>query len=301
MSRNSRPWYKFLRRIRRRNDCRAGTSCSRSTSKLRTTILGHYVGSYKYLVPVQVSGIVKVQIQVNEATVQYCISHNLLISFRSSHFLESNNTNTYLYTAKAKSSNSMQYPSPQDHLFTPFLFHFFYFVVVVVVALAAAERAGRRAGQNRSEEQRNHFQADSTRESHSCINFLRGCVRGNPISWRRAGWVYSRTNRYPRAYDSQLLEKQSFGRALFDLFLHQHLELITFGNAIVIVELTFTFSENDIHRKDTDNLIKFVNDALQLSNIINNDNQVWDVRGRKVVGEEDSTTINMSRQVLLVD
>ena len=188
----------------------------------------------------------------------------------------------------------MQFPSSQEHLFTPFLF-----VGVAVVALAAG-RAGGRAIRNRSEEQRNHFGPDLTKESHTSVNFLRGTILGNPIAWRRPGFNYSRRNRFPRAYDSQVLEKQSFGRAFFDLFLLQQLELLTFGNAIVIVELTFSFSGNDIYRKDTDNLIKFVLDALELSNIIDNDNQVFDVRGRKVVGDEDFTTINVSRQVLLL-
>ena len=132
---------------------------------------------------------------------------------------------------------------------------------------------------------------------HSCQNMLIITLLGKTIPWRRAAWTP-----YGRAYDSQRVEKQSMIAAILNGIGHHGLELYIFGHAPVIVELTFTFSKiSDLKRKDVDNCIKFVLDALQMGDIFYNDNQVYDVRGKKVLGLRDSTEIPIYRREMIID
>ena len=91
-------------------------------------------------------------------------------------------------------------------------------------------------------------------------------ILGTAIAWKGVAWLNIR-NRGPRVYDSQRLEKQSLGKAITDSFELRHLEMIHFGSVAVIIDLTFTFVATNNFRKDIDNLIKFVLDAMQLSGV----------------------------------
>ena len=98
------------------------------------------------------------------------------------------------------------------------------------------------------------------------------CVIGDPVSWKRAAWVNLRA-RMARSYDSQRIEKASLGLAITAALDAEHEELIDFGREEVTVFLTFNFTGTRV-RRDIDNLIKFILDALQLANIFDNDVQV---------------------------
>ena len=120
-------------------------------------------------------------------------------------------------------------------------------------------------------ERRNHYRPHLIRGYCSDVNMLTVVILGAGIAWKRVAWLNIQ-NRRPQAYDSQRLEKQSF---------------------------TFVAAKN--FRKDIDNLIKFVLDAMQLSGVFDNDAQVIEVRARKEMGDEDSTKINIYRKELIID
>ena len=89
--------------------------------------------------------------------------------------------------------------------------------------------------------------------------------------------------------------------AIEDTFSFCRMPLHCFGSARVIVYLTFTFDTERKLRKDIDNLIKFTLDALVVANIIDDDMEVMEVRGKKALGEEDTTEIRIHRWELNVD
>ena len=104
-----------------------------------------------------------------------------------------------------------------------------------------------------------------------------------------------------RSYDSQQIEKASLGLAITAALDAQHKELIVFGREEVGVYLTFNFTGTR-NRRDVDNLIKFILDALQLVNIFLNDVQVMEVRGRKVFGAQyNSTEIYIERHAIVIE
>ena len=81
----------------------------------------------------------------------------------------------------------------------------------------------------------------------------------------------------------------------------EHEELIDFDREEVTVFLTFNFTGTRV-RRDINNLIKFILDALQLANIFDNDVQVMEVRGKKVLGAEyNSTEIYVERHVIVIE
>jgi len=149
-------------------------------------------------------------------------------------------------------------------------------------------------------ERRNHYRPHLIRGYCSDVNMLTVVILGAGIAWKRVAWLNIR-NRRPRAYDSQRLEKQSLGKAIIDTFELRCLEMIRFGSVAVIIDLTFTFIAAKNFRKDIDNLIMFVLDAMQLSGVFDNDAQVVEVRARKEMGDEDSTKINVYRKELIID
>ena len=162
-----------------------------------------------------------------------------------------------------------------------------------------APRVVRRLPRRSSQVRRNHYAPDLTRNAHSSNTNFAVAVIGDPVSWKRAAWVNLRS-RMARSYDSQRIEKASLGLAITAALDAQHKELIVFGREEVVVYLTFNFTGTR-NRRDVDNLIKFILDALQLANIFLNDVQVMEVRGRKVFGaQHNSTEIYIERHDVIV-
>ena len=93
-----------------------------------------------------------------------------------------------------------------------------------------------------------------------------------------------------QSYDSQRIEKGSFALAITAALDALHKERFPFGAQNITVHLTFWFTGTTIVRKDVDNLIKFLLDALVVAGIIDDDVQVKEVRGKKVLGAEYNST-----------
>ena len=163
-----------------------------------------------------------------------------------------------------------------------------------------APRVIRRIPRRSSQVRRTHYAPDFTQTAHSSNAYLHVCVIGDPVSWKRAAWVNLRS-RMARSYDSQRIEKASLGLAITAALDAEHEELIGFGREEVVVYLTFNFTGTR-NRRDVDNLIKFILDALQLANIFLNDVQVMEVRGRKVFGaQHNSTEIYIERHAIVIE
>ena len=154
--------------------------------------------------------------------------------------------------------------------------HCLYWVIIVAITFVMP-RVG---AVGTSLERRNHYRPHLMRAYFSDVNMLTVYILGAAIAWKRVAWLNIR-NRRPRAYDSQRLEKQSLGKAITDTFELRRLDMIHFGSVAVIIDLTFTFVAAKNFRKDIDNLIKFVLDAMQLSGVFDNDAQVVEVRANK--------------------
>ena len=171
--------------------------------------------------------------------------------------------------------------------------HYSYWVLIVAIVFVIP-RVG---AVGTSLERRNHYRPHLIWGFFSDANMLTVCILGTAIAWKRVAWLNIR-NRRPRAYDSQRLEKQSLGKAITDTFELRCLEMIHFGSVAVIIDLTFTFVATNNFRKDIDNLIKFVLDAMQLSGVFDNDAQVVEVRARKEMGA--SSTNDCIQKLVLV-
>ena len=163
-----------------------------------------------------------------------------------------------------------------------------------------APRVIRRIPRRSSQVRRTHYAPDFSQTAHSSNAYLDVRVIGDPVSWKRAAWVNLRS-RMARSYDSQRIEKASLGLAITAALDAEHEELIAFGREEVTVFLTFNFTGTRV-RRDIDNLIKFILDALQLANIFDNDVQVMEVQGKKVLGAEyNSTEIVVARHVIVIE
>ena len=104
-------------------------------------------------------------------------------------------------------------------------------------------------------------------------------------------------SRYGTHYDPQRVEKLSFGRAMFHNFDENGIPLHTFGDSDVTVKATFLLTQDRSSvRKDTDNMMKFLGDALHLARIINNDVQISTFCGKRICGaEEDRIFLHITR------
>lgn len=151
-----------------------------------------------------------------------------------------------------------------------------------------APRVVRRVARRSIAVRRNHYAPDTAHPAHSSDTHLHAFLLGDPIAWKRTAWVNLR-GRMARSYDSQRIEKGSFALAITAALDALHKEVFAFGTQKVTVFLTFNFTGTTV-RRDVDNLIKFILDALTQANIIADDVQVMEVVGKKVLGANYNST-----------
>ena len=120
-----------------------------------------------------------------------------------------------------------------------------------------------------------HYSANPNDSFSSDINSLSFTVKGEPVSLNRiASGKWGRYN--------QKSKKKSFNTLVVkELPVIHDTPLCKLGTAEVKVDATFTFTKRVI-RNDIDNLVKFLLDCLETTEVFENDVQVMDLRVRNL-------------------
>ena len=141
-----------------------------------------------------------------------------------------------------------------------------------------------------------HYSAHADDYYSSDMNSLSLTVRGEPVSLKRVA-----TGKWGGRYDSQKWTKKSFNKVVVeDLPVIHDTPLCKLGAAEVKVDATFTFTKGVI-RNDIDNLVKFLLDCLETTEVFDNDVQVMDLRVRKRRGHRNMTAIKITQKTAMDD
>ena len=125
-------------------------------------------------------------------------------------------------------------------IFNPqFINHTVYFLTYIVASTVVATMVSKKRKEQASANflKRNHFSACPQHRCESGLNILALTVLGKPLSYKRAGFVRQSFN----VYDTQKLEKASFGNAVINGVAFNQQTLMPFGDAKVVLEVTFHF------------------------------------------------------------
>ena len=167
-------------------------------------------------------------------------------------------------------------------------------ICLVVSAVAATKKKKKTTNAIKKAKDLKHYSANANDVFSSDMNALSFTVEGEPVSLKRIA-----SGRWGR-YDSQKSEKKSFDNAFEDNLVSHDTPLCKLGTADVKVDATFTFTKGVI-RNDIDNLVKFLLDCLQTTEVFDNDAQVMDLVVRKRRGHRNMTAVKITRKAAMDD
>ena len=168
----------------------------------------------------------------------------------------------------------------------------------LVVSAVAATKKKKKTTTNaiKKEKDLKHYSANPNDFYSSDMNSLSLTVEGEPVSLKRVA-----AGRWGGRYDSQKWTKKSFNKVVVEeLPVIHDTPLCKLGTAEVKVDATFTFTKGVI-RNDIDNLVKFLLDCLETTEVFDNDVQVMDLRVRKRRGHRNMTSVKITRKAAMDD
>ena len=171
---------------------------------------------------------------------------------------------------------------------------FFCTICLVVSSVAATKKKKKTKNAIKKEKDLKHYSANSNDFFSSDTNALSFTVEGEPVSLKRVA-----TGKNGGRYDSQKWMKKSFNTVVVEeLPVIHDTPLCKLGTAEVKVDATFTFTKRVI-RNDIDNLVKFLLDCLETTEVFANDVQVMDLKFRKRRGHRNMTSVKITRKAAM--
>ena len=165
-------------------------------------------------------------------------------------------------------------------------------ISLVVSSVVATKKKTSNA--NKKAKDLKHYSANANDYFLSDMNALSFTVEGEPVSLKRIA-----SGRWGQ-YDSQKSKKQSFDNAFGDNLVIHDTPLCKLGIAEEKVDAKLTFTKGVI-RNDIDNLVKFLLDCLETTEVFDNDVQVMDLRVRKRRGHRNMTAVKITRKAVMDD
>ena len=175
------------------------------------------------------------------------------------------------------------------------LYSVFVTICLVVSVVAATKKKMKTTNAIKKVKALKHYSANPNDFFSSDTNALSFTVEGEPVSLKRIS-----SGKWGR-YDSQKSEKKSFNKVVVEKLPVIHdTPLYKLGIAEVKVDATFTFTKRVI-RNDIDNLVKFLLDCLETTEVFDNDAQVMDLVVRKRRGHRNMTAVKITRKAAMDD
>mmetsp|Transcript_24372 Transcript_24372/g.27192 ORF Transcript_24372/g.27192 Transcript_24372/m.27192 type:complete len:198 (-) Transcript_24372:10-603(-) len=175
------------------------------------------------------------------------------------------------------------------------LYAVFVTIGLVVSVVAATKKKKTTTNAMKKAEDLKHYSVNSNDLFSSNMNSLSFTVEGEPVSLKRVA-----TGKNGGRYDSQKWTKKSFDNAFGDNLVIHDTPLCKLGTAEVKLDATFTFTKRVV-RNDIDNLVKFLLDCLETTEVFDNDAQVMDLVVRKRRGHRNMTAVKITRKAAMDD